>query len=169
MSSATVVEIMWNRLLVWLGWRQPECCRRKLKGGELYRYFGRNFVFDVERANQLARDGREPVEVEEASARTSVEMSRICEAHVGHVDPSRPGIIAHVQCLADDGELIKGHVLIDGNHRAARCLELARPFFAFLLTEEESAAILLRKPDQTFAKISHEDAAAVQSARQCGA
>ena len=107
--------------------REPECCRRKRKGGETYRYFKRNFLFDVERANEIVRDGREPVELDDESVRGSVDSSRICKPHVAHVDPARPGIIAHVQCLADDGELIKGHVLIDGNHRAARCLELESP------------------------------------------
>lgn len=149
------------------GENEPECCRRKKKGGEVYRYFGRNFIFDVERANQIVRDGREPVEVEEESVRTSVDLSRICQKHVAHVDPSRPGIIAHVQCLSEDGELIKGHVLIDGNHRAARCLELDRAFFAFLLTEDESQAILQRQPDRPFAKLQDDAAEAVET-QNCG-
>jgi hypothetical protein len=136
----------------------PECCRKKLNGGEVYRYFGRNFVFDVDRANELIRDGRQPIEVEDESVRRSVELCRIREEHVAHVNPARPGIIAHVECLADDGEVVKGHVLIDGNHRAARCLELALPFYAYVLSEEESESILLRKPSQTFARV--QDAAA---------
>lgn len=152
----------------WSNWRKPECCRRKLKGGERYRYFGRNFVFDVDRANQLVRDGREPVELDEPSVRGSVEGSEICQEHVAHTDPSRPGIIAHVQCVADDGEVIKGHVLIDGNHRAARCLELGRPFYAFLLTEEESAAILTRKPDHTFPKVEAPAASKSAELVECG-
>lgn len=150
-----------------LNWCRPKCCRRKSRGGEVYRYFGRNFIFDVERANELVRDGRQPVEVDEQSVRESVECSRICQAHVAHVDPSRPGIIAHVKCLADDGEVVKGHVLIDGNHRAARCLELNRPFFAFLLTEEESEAILLRRPNQTFAKVGDHPGSSVSQPQTC--
>jgi hypothetical protein len=133
--------------------QEPECCRRKRNGGATYRYWGRNFIFDVDRATEMVQDGREPLEVEEESVRLSVENSHICDEHVAHVDWTRPGIIAHVKCRADDGELIHGHVLIDGNHRAARCLELNRPYFAYLLTEEESESILLRQPVQTFAKI----------------
>ena len=134
--------------------REPECCRRKREGGATYRYWGRNFIFDVDRAIEIVQDGREPVELDDRSVRVSVEMSRIREEHVPHVDWKRPGIIAHVRCLADDGEVIKGQVLIDGNHRAARCLELNQPYFAYLLTEQESEAILLRKPVQTFAKVA---------------
>jgi hypothetical protein len=37
-------------------------------------------------------------------------------------------------------------VLIDGNHRAARCLRDGLPFRAHLLTEAESEAVLLRSP-----------------------
>jgi hypothetical protein len=133
--------------------RLPPCCRRKFQGGETYRYFSCNFVFDVEVANKLVADGRDPVELDDQSTRKSVEMSHICKPHVAHVDSTRPGIIAHVQCEADDGEVIKAHVLIDGNHRAARCLQLNRPFTAFLLTEEESQSILLRKPNHAFAKV----------------
>lgn len=140
-------------------WRTPECCRRKRKGGEMYQYFRGNFRFDVELANQLVRDGREPVELDEASVRTSVERTEICQEHLAHVDVSRPGIIAHVQCTADDGEIVKGHILIDGNHRAARCLELNRPFLAYLLSEAESKAILLRQPTKTFPKVQPEPAA----------
>lgn len=158
---------MFHRLLEWLGWRQPECCRRKEGGDEVYRYFGRNFIFDVDRANEIVRDGREPVELEEESTRMSVECSRICEPHIPHVDPSRPGIIAQIECLADDGEVVKGQVLIDGNHRAARCLQLDRPFFAYLLSEEETSEILLRRPVQTFAKLEPE-APCAESETECG-
>lgn len=133
---------------------EPECCQRKRKGGATYRYWGNNFLFDVDQAIQLVQDGREPVELEDESVRKSVEMSRICAEHVSHVDCTTPGIIAHVECYADDGERIEAHVLIDGNHRAARCLQLNRPYFAYLLTEAESQQILLRKPNQTFRKVN---------------
>ena len=134
--------------------RVPDCCRRKSDGGEVYDYWDEHFRFDVDRANALVLDGREPVELDEASTEKSVEKSEICEAHVGHVDAAKPGIIAHVECLADDGEVIKGQVLIDGNHRALRCLQLKQPFTVYLLTERESKAILLRSPQRTFAKIA---------------
>ncbi|MEQ8210784.1 MAG: hypothetical protein RH917_13235 [Lacipirellulaceae bacterium] len=134
----------------------PECCRRKKNRDATYKYWGKNFIFDVELAMEMVQDGREPVEVEEESVRLSVENSRIDRDHVSHVDPTKPGIISHVFCHADDGEEIHAHVLIDGNHRAARCLELGKPYFAYILTEEESKEILLRKPVQTFAKVDDE-------------
>jgi hypothetical protein len=128
----------------------PECCRKKLKGNEVYRYMNSNFVFDVELANRIVRDGREPVEVDRESTRTSVRMSDIRRHHLPHVDPTRPGIIAHVQVTTEEGAIVRGHLLIDGNHRAARCLQLKRPFFAYLLTEEESLRVLERGPHETF-------------------
>jgi hypothetical protein len=123
-------------------------CRRCKGGPETYWYrIGRGrYEFDVDRARALAADGREPVEVEDDSVRDSVRWSVIDDAHVGHVDPAIPGLIAHVRYTADDGEVIHGHLLIDGNHRAARCLRDGQPFFAYLLTEDESEAILLDSP-----------------------
>jgi len=135
----------------------PKCCRRKENGGATYKYWGKNFIFDVELAVEMVQDGREPVELEEESVRLSVENSRIDQEHVGHVDPTKPGIIAHVFAEAEDGEEIHAHVLIDGNHRAARCLELGTPYFAYLLTEDESRKILLREPVQAFAKVDAEE------------
>lgn len=126
--------------------RVPECCRKKLQGGERYTYFGRNFVYDVDLANQLVKDGRRPLEMARASVRKSVKSSRICDEHILHTDVARPGIVAHAKCVAEDGEVVRGQVLIDGNHRAAHCLLLKRPFFAYVLSEAESEQILLRKP-----------------------
>ncbi len=128
----------------------PECCRKKLKGNEVYRYMHSNFVFDVELANKIILDGRQPVELDDESTRVSVRMSRIRQHHIPHVDPSRPGIIAHVQVVTEEGETVKGHLLIDGNHRAARCLQLNRPFQAYLLTEEESQQVLVSGPREAF-------------------
>src|SRR5207237_1071831 len=96
------------------------------------------YRFDLRRARRLACDGREPVEVDEDSARASLGDRPLDEGHVGHVDPAQPGIIAHVEHRTDEGEVLAGHVLIDGRHRAARCLREGRPFLAYLLTEEES-------------------------------
>ena len=142
--------------------RTPPCCVKD--GSEVYRYLSRNFVFDVDRANELVRDGREPVEVDEESVRYSVDRSEICVAHIAHVDPTRPGIIAHVQVRTEEGEQVTGHVLIDGNHRAARCLELNRPFFAYLLTEAESDAILIDRPHEPFSLRENVEAASPTTA-----
>ena len=116
--------------------------------GETFWYLHELFVFDVDHANRIVQDGREPVEVDEASVRMSIaERADINWDHVAKVDPSRPGIIAHVCYRTEEGQIHTGHVLIDGNHRAARCLELNRVFHAYLLTEDESLSILLRSPE----------------------
>ncbi len=124
----------------------PDCphCRG---GREFFRYWDDLFEYDVERAKELVRDGREPVEVEPESARASVEESRLDERHVAHVDPSYPGVIAHIWYPAPDGVVYQARVLIDGHHRAARCLAEGRPFRAYLLDEEESRAVLARGPE----------------------
>jgi len=113
---------------------------------EYYWYLGL-YDFDVTRARAMVADGREPVEVDEESVRASLEKCSMCWPHVDHVDPRYPGIIAHVRYRTNDGEMIYGHVLIDGNHRAARCLRDGLPFFAQLLTEEESQEILVLSPE----------------------
>ena len=124
---------------------EPACphCR---SGSETFSYLGGAYLFDVDAARELVADGREPVEVEDDSVRLSMDGLRLVSEHIDHVDPAFPGIIAHV-CFPDpSGEVLRGHVIIDGNHRAARCLRDRLPFFAHLLTEEESQEVLLRTP-----------------------
>jgi glutamate-1-semialdehyde 2,1-aminomutase len=112
----------------------------------VYHYLDNTYEFVVDRARALVQDGREPVEVDDESVEASVADSAIDDAHVGHVDPAEPGIIAFIYHRADGGEEVEAHLLIDGHHRAARCLREGRPFFAHLLTPEESRAIVLRSP-----------------------
>jgi hypothetical protein len=121
---------------------QPPC--RKCRGGRETYWYYLGHEFDVDRARQLVADGREPVEVEEESVRDSLKWSQLDEGHVDHVNPAIPGVIAHVRYVTEQGEALRGHLLIDGHHRAARCRRDGRPFLAYLLTEEESEAILLR-------------------------
>lgn len=121
-------------------------CPRCRGGQEVFWYMGL-YEFDVDRACALAQDGREPVEVEEESVRLSVEESHVHEEHVAHVNGTEPGVIAHVRYCRHEGTEFRGHVLIDGHHRAARCLQEGRPYFAYLLTEEESESVLLRHQD----------------------
>lgn len=123
-------------------------CPRCRDGHETYVYMYRRYEFDVDRARQIVKDGREPMEVEEDSVRASVENSRIHKPHLDHVNMAEPGIIAHLYYPSKQGERIQAHLLIDGNHRAARCLRDGLPFCAYILSEEESEAILLRSPDR---------------------
>jgi hypothetical protein len=104
------------------------------------------YLYDIDRARTLTADGREPVEVEEDSVRASVAECELDDFHVPHVNAAIPGLIAHIHYPLKNGEVIKAHVLIDGHHRAARCLRERRPFFAYLLSEQESLDILLRSP-----------------------
>jgi len=115
-------------------------------GAEVYRYMARKYVFDVDRARELVSDGREPVELEREDVEFSVQNCRIYPQHVAHVDTRYPGIIAHIWYPEANGEWVHGHVLIDGNHRAARCLQLDLPYYVHVLTEEESREILIKGP-----------------------
>jgi hypothetical protein len=128
-----------------------DCPRCRNRGPEYYEYLRHSYEFDVDAARRLVTDGRESVEVEPESVRESVRLSKIFKQHVDHVDPTFPGIIAFVWFTTDGGETYRGHLLIDGNHRAARCLREDRPYFAYLLTEDESRAILLKSPEPALA------------------
>jgi hypothetical protein len=120
------------------------------KDRETFWYMSHRWLYDVDHALRLLKAApREPVEVEEFGVRAAVRESELNKNHVPKVDPSRPGIIAHVRFRTAEGELLKGHVLIDGHHRAYRCLHEDRPFFAHVLTEWESLEVLLRCPDDT--------------------
>jgi hypothetical protein len=113
--------------------------------GEVYWYMGL-YEFDVDLAREIVQDGRESVEVDDESVRTSVAGSQINKSHLAKVDPTVPGIIAHVSYHRDDGKVFHGHVMIDGHHRAARCLAEKRPFEAYILTPQESESVLRRAP-----------------------
>lgn len=115
-------------------------------GAETFRYLKRQYVFDVDQARRLVADGREVLELDEDDVRHSVANSRIYPQHLPHVDTRYPGIVAHIWYQQPDGEVVHGDLLIDGHHRAARCLELGLPFSVQRLTEEESRAVLVQAP-----------------------
>ncbi|MEK6257637.1 MAG: hypothetical protein AABP62_03370 [Planctomycetota bacterium] len=126
-----------------------ECARCQLNaedGGEVFYHRKKTFKFDVDLAIQIVSDGREPVEVDDDSLRNTLLKTEVDERHLPHVNIGRPGIIANVTYRLDDGRTVTAHVLIDGNHRAARCLQEGRPFSVYLLTEEETTRTLLRAP-----------------------
>lgn len=122
------------------------CRKCGCPGPETFWYMRDRYCFDVDRAREIVADGREPVEIDEADVKFSVDTSTIDWNHVPHVKTEYPGIIAFIYFKNDDGELLKAHLLIDGHHRAARCLQLGDPFRAYLLSEDESLAILERAP-----------------------
>lgn len=134
-------------------------CPHCVGGPETYGYLKRAWVYDVDLARRLVSDGRAPVELEPDDVAYCVDNSRIHEQHLDHVDTRFPGIIAHLWGPGESGTWEHGHLLIDGNHRAARCLRDGLPFFAYVLTEEESERILQRGPGREPATAGHPERA----------
>jgi hypothetical protein len=123
-----------------------EECPHCRPGSESFRYFNGAYKFDVDLARKIVSDGRESVELEPDDVKYSVDMSRIYPQHLPHVDTKFPGIIAHVWGPDGDGKWLHGHLLIDGHHRAARCLQLGIPYRVYLLTKQESEQVVLHGP-----------------------
>lgn len=122
-------------------------CSRQLRNrGEAFWCLRNRFVFDVDVARELIADGREPVELDPDDVRYSVDRCEINEGHIAHVNPDLPGIVAHI-FFPDDGTVVHGTRLIDGHHRAARCLRDNIPFYVYVLTEQESIEALTRAPE----------------------
>ena len=117
-------------------------CQRETENFHCYRW---TYVFDVDKARNIVKDGREPVEVDDDSIREAVEKCVVDDFHLPHVDPTIPGIIAHVQFVTEQDEVVNGTLMIDGHHRAARCLRDGLVYRAFLLSEAETKAVMLRE------------------------
>ncbi|MBS0210404.1 MAG: hypothetical protein JSS27_15780 [Planctomycetes bacterium] len=115
---------------------------------ETFSYMGERYVFDITKAIKFAGDGREAFELAQDDVRFSLKKVRINKDHVKTVDVTKPGIVANLQYECKDGSLVRGHRLIDGHHRAQRCLKLGVPFQVYLLTDTESDAIVLKQPKQ---------------------
>lgn len=126
--------------------KSREECPHCVDGAESFRYFGGAYKFDVDLAREIVQDGRDRVELTPDDVKYSVDMSRIYPQHLEHVDTKYPGIIAHVWGPGKGGRWLHGHLLIDGHHRAARCLQLGLPYFVYLLSEAESETVLIRGP-----------------------
>lgn len=127
--------------------KNPDCphCRT---GSETFRYLKSVFKFDVDLAREIVGDGREPIELDPDDVRHSVDTTHIYPDHVQHVNPRYPGIIAQLFYPEPDGNVLHGDTLIDGHHRAARCLQDGLPYFVYVLNEEESARILIKGPNR---------------------
>lgn len=121
-----------------------EECPHCVGGPETYGYLKRSYVYDVDRAREIVSDGRVPVELDVSDVAYCVDNSRIHQQHLDHVDTKYPGMLAHLWGPGEGGSWEHGHLLIDGNHRAARCLRDGIPFHAYLLSEEETESILKR-------------------------
>jgi hypothetical protein len=129
--------------------KTTDACRVcRLHGSETFNFLKRQFVFDVDKARRITQDGRKPVEVDRDDVLHAVDTARIYIEHIPHVRLDHPGIIARMRVTGADGSVKEGDLLIDGHHRAAKCLQLGVPYFAFLLTVEETDAILKKRPDR---------------------
>lgn len=115
------------------------------KDGEMFRYFGMNF--DIDKAEEIIlKAPREPRLVPAAFLNATLgEKNNLFGAHVNEqrvseVNPDEPGIVAQLQFKDKDRPFA---MLIDGNHRAKRCLNEGREGFkAYVLTLEESWKIM---------------------------
>jgi hypothetical protein len=128
--------------------RPKKCDICSAKGPETFRCMRRSFIFDVDKAREIVADGRPTWEMNRGDVRFEVRTSHIHEHHVPHVKVRFPGIVARVRVHLPGGRRGEGEILIDGHHRAAKCLRLNRPFFAYRLSVEESDAVLLKRPDR---------------------
>jgi hypothetical protein len=90
------------------------------------RYTFLTLVFDVDRAREIVADGRAAVVISPDSLHrniSAVQMDKTDEAHSYH-----------------------GSVLIDGHHGGMRALREGRPFFVYILGQEESLEVILEAP-----------------------
>lgn len=115
----------------------PECEGRR-NGFQIYTIRlkdGTLLAWDVERALHLCSDGRKPVPVHPTHIDEMLRVNRYSADHLDHVNADLPGILCVFEYTDDSCPLF---CLIDGSHRAARCRRDEAPFFAYILTEEES-------------------------------
>jgi hypothetical protein len=92
--------------------------------------------FNVDRAKGIVGDGRAALAISDATVLQLLAINEYELAHLHHVDPEKPGIMAL---------LFGGLVLLDGIHRAACCLRDGRPFKAQVLNHEESKTCIVRE------------------------
>jgi hypothetical protein len=116
----------------------PECVSR-LSGPEVYtvKRFRDNalLAWDIDLAIEICQDGRQPIEIPRNILEDILKVNGTTPYHLDHVSLDFPGIACAVDFTPED-EPIRG--LIDGSHRAARSLRDNAPFFAYLLSDEES-------------------------------
>lgn len=95
--------------------------------------------FDVTLAMKLVAD-REPRPVRPDQMIQLLTINEFNSAHIDHVDPDKPGIVA----FTDD----KGTgFLIDGIHRLARCVRDKRQFFVRVIEHTEVSKIRIPNPE----------------------
>ncbi len=109
-------------------------------------------VYDVDKAREMAKDGRDIHEVPTIDIAGWVSYNlegkmffgrtSVSEAHIDHVPDSKDDPIIFAHSLRREGEK-RTLVPIDGNHRIARAIKYSQPFvYAVVLSEEETDSIL---------------------------
>lgn len=104
------------------------------------------YIFTIDSAKKIVADGRAALPVSPETLRAFVGMNEFDFDHLGHVDPSQPGIFTR---------RFGAPMLLDGTHRAVRCFARHQQFHAFELSYEESVECLVQQ------RISAKDAAAI--------
>lgn len=121
--------------------RCRECFIKKLvMGVETYTVSDNNygtFTWNVEQASRLASQDVFELDIEQTSRFLQVTVNE--PLHYDHIDPTIPGIVAQVPIELPDPLL----VMIDGGHRAGRCLRDKLPFSVRFLEPEESRKCIL--------------------------
>jgi hypothetical protein len=88
-----------------------------------------SFEFLISRAQELCSDAH-VVEVPVEHLYRLLQVNITEPRHYAHVDPAKPGIVATIEFEGRSECLL---ALIDGSHRAARCLIDGIPFRAYVL------------------------------------
>ncbi len=114
----------------------PICDQRDVGGGEIFRIEDDvgSSVYDLQRAKEIAMDGRVARRVPERDLMKLVSVWQIESEHLEHVDPDSPGII---------GQRFSGPLLLDGAYRATVCVQQHRAFSAYYLSPEETKSCIL--------------------------
>jgi len=94
------------------------------------------YFFNVNKAKTIVTDNRPSIVIPTSTVRVIVSVNDYSPLHLPHVDPRKPGIVV---------QRFGGLVLLDGIHRAVRCLEEKATFRAFILNYQESLACLVRQ------------------------
>lgn len=116
---------------------------------DCYEEAGQVFHVDVDEAYAIAKaDGRLPLWSGEDDQNFVRMLATHCEetlAHVSHVPLVRGSYGLMIQLRftrRDTGQTEPVHILVDGNHRAARSLAVFGLAYFYALTEEESARVV---------------------------
>lgn len=125
---------------------KKDCSRCNRSAGEAFWCYKSRYIFDVDLARELTAVDHEIMELDPEDVDYSVGRCVINEGHLPHVNTEIPGIVAHIFYPDENGEVVHAHRLIDGHHRAARCLQLGIPFPVRVLTELESEHVPMKAP-----------------------